>query len=88
MTEEDAAQGEREVDEPTALYRLYDADGALLYIGVTRNTTQRWSQHRKDKTWWHQVARRNITWFASRSDALLAESRAILAESPCVTEEG
>ncbi|WP_155054554.1 GIY-YIG nuclease family protein [Streptomyces blattellae] len=66
----------------TALYRLYDTDGELLYIGVTGNIATRWSAHASDKEWWPQVARRELTWFASRDEALAEEQRAIWNERP------
>ena len=67
------------MSERTAVYRLYDADDVLIYVGVTRNTTQRWAQHAQLKSWWRQGVRREVTWLDSRSDALLAERRAVLA---------
>jgi len=36
----------------TALYRLYDAAGRLLYIGATFYPRTRMSQHRRTKSWW------------------------------------
>jgi predicted GIY-YIG superfamily endonuclease len=77
-----AFQLRRGVGQRTALYRLYDADDVLLYVGITKNTVQRWSQHSKTKPWWRKVAKREVTWFDSRPDALLAEHRAIVAEHP------
>lgn len=70
------------MSERTALYRLYDAGGRLLYVGATKNTLQRWNQHKKTKPWWRQVARREVKWFDSRPSALLAEHWAIVTEFP------
>ena len=70
------------MSEPTALYRFYDSEDALLYVGITKNITQRWSQHKKTKSWWRKVASREVVWFDSRPRALLAERRAIVAERP------
>jgi hypothetical protein len=39
------------------LYRLYDADMRLLYVGITWNPFVRWTAHSKEKPWWAQVAR-------------------------------
>ena len=33
----------------TALYRLSDADGVLLYIGIARNPERRFAQHAAEK---------------------------------------
>lgn len=69
-------------DGPTMLYRLYDADGRLLYIGVTCNPQQRWDGHRGDKPWWPLVARKELTTYPDRSAALTAERDAIRTEKP------
>lgn len=66
----------------TALYRLYDADGDLLYIGIGFNPVARYREHRKTKRWWPQVARREVTWYETRTAADMAEREAILAEDP------
>jgi len=34
------------------LYRFYDADKVLLYVGVTTNPTVRWMVHRNCSPWW------------------------------------
>ena len=34
------------------LYRFFDADKALLYIGVTTNPGHRWQVHRGNRWWW------------------------------------
>ncbi|WP_371591635.1 GIY-YIG nuclease family protein (plasmid) [Streptomyces sp. NBC_00513] len=31
----------------TAVYRLYDAEGRLLYVGITMNLQQRLADHRR-----------------------------------------
>ncbi|MFF7335416.1 DUF6225 family protein [Streptomyces sp. NPDC008150] len=69
-------------DEPTALYRLYDADDNLLYLGISFNPDVRWEQHRNDKHWAHQVARRTVEWYPTRVKALAAEEAATAAEKP------
>ncbi|MFF5773868.1 GIY-YIG nuclease family protein [Streptomyces californicus] len=69
-------------DGPTFLYRLYDDADRLLYIGVTCNPTSRWGGHRKDKDWWGQVARKDLTTYPNRSAALTAEQETIAAEKP------
>ena len=66
----------------TVLYRLFDAAGSLLYVGVTGDLRGRLAQHAADKPWWSQVARKTVTWYGSRSDALRAETAAIFNEHP------
>ena len=37
-------------DDMHHVYRLYDADDALVYVGITNDLTRRTLQHRQDKT--------------------------------------
>lgn len=67
--------------ERTALYRYWDADGNLLYVGITNNPTVRHYQH-VSKPWRSSAVRRDIEWYETRGEALAAEARAIRAESP------
>lgn len=64
------------------LYRFFDADGALLYVGITMNAPARFGQHRDDKPWWADVARIDMEHFDSREEVLEAEAEAIIAEHP------
>lgn len=69
-------------DHRTALYRLFDAEGALLYVGITVNVEQRWTEHERAKPWWPQVAEKRVEWFENRPLALTAELQAIKTERP------
>jgi hypothetical protein len=65
----------------TALYRHFDADGRLLYVGISMRPFQRLYNH--DRSHWSQdIATVRIEWFDARKDALQAELRAITTESP------
>lgn len=66
----------------TALYRLYDEAGTLLYIGISHDPRIRFEQHAREKPWWPQVARREIQWFDDRPSAARTEADAIRAEDP------
>ena len=68
--------------ERTALYRCYDREGALLYIGVAKHFGLRWSRHKGKTPWWDQVHRQTVEWYDSRPEALDAEADAIFAEQP------
>jgi hypothetical protein len=46
---------ERRSVGPTALYRLRDQYGELLYLGTTSDTARRWKEHRKVMPWWPDV---------------------------------
>ncbi|MEV4672809.1 GIY-YIG nuclease family protein [Actinomadura sp. NPDC049382] len=67
---------------PAYLYRLFDVAGDLLYVGVTRNPAQRWKYHARERRWWHEVAKHELTPFAERAQAEAAEKQAIKAEAP------
>lgn len=67
---------------PTALYRFYDADGRLLYVGITFALKQRWRMHRQEKEWWPLVAANQVEWLPDRWQAMTAETAAIKAEKP------
>lgn len=70
------------MSEQAAVYRLYDTEDQLLYVGLTANPSKRWTEHATSKSWWGQVARKDIEWFDSRADAARAELTAIEEEEP------
>ena len=67
---------------PTALYRLFDEGGRLLYVGVTQRLERRFAAHRREKPWWGLVDYSELEWFDRRQDALAAEMAAIKTEHP------
>jgi hypothetical protein len=69
-------------DQVTALYRLYEDAGALLYVGVCGKWFARVGRHAAGKSWWDQVAKVTRQPFPSRSEALAAEATAIEQEQP------
>lgn len=71
-----------EMGPGVAVYRLFSADGGLLYIGVAGNPLQRWSQHSAKMKWWPLVRRCELAWLPTRRDALEEEQRAIRSEFP------
>lgn len=64
------------------LYRFYDAEDRLLYVGITFDIRRRWRSHSKDKPWWRDSVRSTMEHFGSREEALAAEAAAIKAEQP------
>lgn len=66
----------------TAVYRAYDADGLLLYVGVTSGLMQRIAQHEKSSEWAISTATITVEWWPTRAAALAAETRAIVTEGP------
>lgn len=70
------------MSERTALYRLFDAGGELLYVGIGVDPKTRWNAHSRDKAWWQQVVRKSVEWHPTRADAMAAETKSIRAEEP------
>ena len=70
------------MSERTAVYRLYDADDALLYVGISKSFGSRWEQHAYRQPWWPEVHRQTVEWHPDRECALAAEEAAICSEGP------
>jgi hypothetical protein len=66
----------------TALYRHFDADGLLLYVGISLHSIQRTMQHKLGARWFEQIAQIAIEWHPSREAALACEAIAIARENP------
>lgn len=71
-----------DTNEPHALYRFFDADGTLLYVGLTSDPGRRWKSHEANQPWWHLVRRAEMEMFPSREAVRAAEKAAIVAECP------
>lgn len=66
----------------THLYRHFDQDGVLLYVGISLNAIQRLSQHRDHSSWFGSIARVEIKTFETREAAMEAERVTIANENP------
>lgn len=66
----------------TDLYRHFDKDGKLLYVGVSLSTMKRLSQHKKASHWFNEITSVTIQKYKSRQEALDAERSAIVEENP------
>ena len=66
----------------TALCRHFDADGALLYVGISLNSVARLAQHKLTAHWFAAIARIEIEWHPTRQSAESAEIVAIQNERP------
>lgn len=64
------------------LYRFYDREDALLYIGLTINPGRRMEKHRATKPWWSDVARIEMEQHLDAASLANAERAAIVAERP------
>ncbi len=71
-----------EVNIPTSVYKLYDADGRLLYVGVTRHGYRRLNQHAKEKPWWSEVVKAEFEHLPDTRSAFAREAVLIRTASP------
>jgi len=69
-------------DRHHALYRMYDKDNTLLYVGISLRVETRLATHRQDKPWWPDIDTIRLEHHPSRKSAEQAELRAIRKEKP------
>ncbi len=67
---------------PGVLYRHFDKDGRLLYIGESCRILDRVLQHEKDARWFKEIVSITLEHFPTRLAARVAEKPAIAAEKP------
>lgn len=72
----------------TTLYRYFDSEGQLLYVGITQNQLGRFAAHSKTQPWFEQVAYGTFTHYETRSMALEEESFVIGSEFPKYNKAG
>jgi len=65
-----------------ALYRHYDKNDALLYVGISLSSIARMVQHKQKADWTGDAVKMTTEWLDSREEALEAEKIAIKEESP------
>jgi predicted GIY-YIG superfamily endonuclease len=69
-------------DVKTALYRHYDKNDVLLYVGISVDYLGRYEKHTKISSWAYESSYMKIEWFSCRFAALAAEKVAIREELP------
>jgi hypothetical protein len=75
--------------DPTGIYRYYDEQDRLLYLGVTWDDEARDHAHEKTAIWFRWRARRAAgEVFATRREAEAFERAAITAEEPIFNRQG
>jgi hypothetical protein len=72
----------------TTLYRYFNSEGQLLYVGITGDNTKRQSQHRRNSFWFGEIASATFDHFDNREEALEAEAAAIRYEKPANNIQG
>jgi excinuclease UvrABC nuclease subunit len=64
------------------VYRLYDAERNLLYVGITRNIRARFQHHTNNQPWWPSVAHVETDAVGSRDEAISKELELINSLHP------
>ena len=64
------------------VYRVFDADERLIYVGCTRNLFMRLRTHEANTWWAYQAAKVTAKVYPDKWSGLLAEREAIRTERP------
>jgi len=66
----------------TAVYRLFDENGALLYVGMSSDAEARIRAHRSTSVFGWRIRSTTVSDFPTRAAAAAAEREAIRDEAP------
>lgn len=69
-------------DKAQQLYRHFDSNNVLLYVGVSVSAVHRLTQHKRTAHWFNDLSRVDIEQFSSRKAVLAAEKKAVVNEKP------
>lgn len=72
----------------TCVYRVFDAQGRLLYVGITYSVFLRLGKHNDNAPWAHYATTITLERFKTREEAEAAEAEAILTEDPVWNQHG
>lgn len=64
------------------LYRFYNAENQLLYVGISKNWVTRFHNHERDSAWFNDVSYMKLEKFDDYEKMLEAETLAIKTEMP------
>lgn len=64
------------------LYRHFDASGRLLYVGISLHAIARLAEHKQTAAWFWNIARVEVTAYATKRTAAKAERMAVQREKP------
>lgn len=70
------------MNDTTALYRYFDSNGNLLYVGISVSAVRRLEQHQNTAPWFKNLGSIKVENYHSREAALQAEKNAIITERP------
>lgn len=70
------------VTNRNVLYRIFDDDRALLYVGATTNPGGRLRNHARHQPWWDEASTIDLKRFDTFEELAEAEIDAITSEEP------
>lgn len=65
-----------------ALYRWFNEEGQLLYVGISRQIGRRVKEHSKTAAWFTQAAYMTLEWATDQLELEAMEKKAIQQEGP------
>lgn len=68
--------------DPSAVYRIYDSNAELIYVGMSYEPDTRVRVQRREKPWGHEIARHEVDWHPNRAASQRAEEQLIKQEHP------
>lgn len=71
----------------STVYRYFDVDDLLIYVGVTDRGVKRLHEHADSKPWWHLAVRCTMEHFPDRDAALAHEKELIETLRPPFNEQ-
>lgn len=66
----------------TQLYRHFDQENRLIYVGISLSTAARLAQHRCNSEWFDKIVKITIERYPDKFTAIAAEIKAIETEKP------
>ena len=69
-------------DDGCSVYRIYDAAGELMYVGVTKRGHKRQTEHVAHKRWADEMAETQWEHYPTREEALHREAHLIRTHHP------
>ena len=74
--------GKLDFARPHVVYRAFDADGCLLYVGMTGSWWRRMGEHSRRSVWFGHASTWVLDGYENRHVAWTAEQAAIKSEHP------
>lgn len=68
--------------DPSAVYRIYNTAGDLIYVGMSYDPDVRVRVQRREKVWGHEISRHEVDWHPNRAASQRAEEQLIKERQP------